>query len=327
MRNFKVGRLWGVLGKQQSYSGPTPPTGNKVPLNNNPMNSWDYKKSNYRRLDGRANAIQQGGVVPQDNVTPTPTGTPNPTPTSTPTPTPTNTSTPTSTPTGTPNSTSTPTSTPTPTASAVPAIPVLLNLDAALPSSYPGSGNTWFDISGNGNDATLNNSPTFVSSGTSSYFSFSGDTNYADISGFSVTNNSSLVIMMTWYGPISGTYNRMWSTGPSDNFEIGVDSGGAISVYPSNGWQNFVSFFGSVGDCRHFVFTLDGTTMKVYRDGILVNTTNIGSPLTPGNITYIARRYSGFEGTIIDTKYIKVYDAVLNATQVLNEYNNNSLRC
>lgn len=73
MRNFKVGRLWGVLGKQQSYSGPTPPTGNKVPLNNNPMNSWDYKKSNYRRLDGRANAIQQGGAVPQDTPTPTPT--------------------------------------------------------------------------------------------------------------------------------------------------------------------------------------------------------------------------------------------------------------
>jgi hypothetical protein len=97
MRNFKVGRLWGVLGKQQSYSGPTPPTGNKVPLNNNPMNSWDYKKSNYRRLDGRANAIQQGGAVPQDNVTPTPTGTsnPTPTPTSTPNPTPTTTPTPT----------------------------------------------------------------------------------------------------------------------------------------------------------------------------------------------------------------------------------------
>lgn len=76
MRNFKVGRLWGVLGKQQSYSGPTPPTGNKVPLNNNPMNSWDYKKSNYRRLDGRANAIQQGGAVPQDTPTPSPTPTP-----------------------------------------------------------------------------------------------------------------------------------------------------------------------------------------------------------------------------------------------------------
>ena len=92
MRNFKVGRIWGVLGKQQSYSGPTPPTGNKVPLNNNPMNSWDYKKSNYRRLDGRANAIQQGGAVPQDtpipDVSPTPTPTITTTPTLTQTPTP-----------------------------------------------------------------------------------------------------------------------------------------------------------------------------------------------------------------------------------------------
>jgi hypothetical protein len=246
----------------------------------------------------------------------------------TPTPTPTLTQTPTITPTKTP--TPTPTLTPTPTSSAVPAIPVLLYLDAAEPSSYPGSGDTWFDISGNGNDAALDNSPTFVSNGIESYFSFSGDTNYADISGFTVTNNSSLVIMMTWYGPNTGLYNRIWSTGPNDNFEIGVNNAGSISNYISSGWRNNTTSFGGIGICRHFVFTFNGPELKVYRDGILVNTTNIGSPLTPGDTTSVARRYKfelGWEGTIIDTKYIKVYDGVLDATQVLNEYNNNSLRC
>ena len=100
MRNFKVGKTWGVLGKQQTYYGPTHFMGEKVPLNNNPLNAWDYKKSNYRRIDGVPANAQQGGVVPQDNVTPTPTGTPNPTPT--PTITPTNTNSPTPTPTITP---------------------------------------------------------------------------------------------------------------------------------------------------------------------------------------------------------------------------------
>ena len=37
----------------------------KVPLNNNPFNSWDYKKSNYRRIDGRPAEVQQAGTVPQ----------------------------------------------------------------------------------------------------------------------------------------------------------------------------------------------------------------------------------------------------------------------
>lgn len=36
-------------------------------------------------------------------------------------------------------------------------------LDAANKKSYPGSGTTWKDLSGNGNDGTLTNGPTFDS--------------------------------------------------------------------------------------------------------------------------------------------------------------------
>jgi len=270
-------------------------------------------------------------VITCPTPTPTTTTTPTVTPTNTPTPTTTTTPTvtPTNTPTVTPTNTSSPTPTPTltPTSSPVPTIPLLVYLDAANPSSYPASGTIWYDLSGNGNDADLYGSFDYVSSGISSYFGFTGDTSYSVISGFSISNNTSLEIMMSWYGPISGTYNRMWSTGPSDNFEIGVDSGGAISVYPSNGWQNFVSFFDSVGVCRHFVFTLDGTTMKVYRDGILASTSTLPSPMTAGVDTYIATRYNNSEPTEIDVKYIKVYDAILDATQVATQYSNNSSRC
>jgi len=41
---------------------------------------------------------------------------------------------------------------------------LLINLDAANTQSYPGSGTTWNDISGNGNNGTLINGPTFNSS-------------------------------------------------------------------------------------------------------------------------------------------------------------------
>ena len=243
-----------------------------------------------------------------------------------PTPTPTTTTTPTVTPTNTSSPTPTPTLTPSP----APTIPLLVYLDAANPSSYPGSGSTWFDISGNGNDADLYGGIDYVSSGISSYFGFSGNTDYAVISGFSMSNNTSLEIMLSWYGPNTGNFNRMWSTGPNDNFELGVSSSGNISNYVSSSWRNNVTSFGGVGVCRHFVFTYSGSTMKVYRDGTLVNTTNIGSPMTAGVDTYISRRYKfqdGFEPTEIDVKYIKVYDAILDATQVSTAYSNNSSRC
>ena len=40
---------------------------------------------------------------------------------------------------------------------------LVLNLDAAKRDSYPGSGTIWRDISGNGNNGTLTNGPTFNS--------------------------------------------------------------------------------------------------------------------------------------------------------------------
>jgi len=41
---------------------------------------------------------------------------------------------------------------------------LILYLDAAEPSSYPGSGTTWTDLSGRGNNGTLTNGPTYNSS-------------------------------------------------------------------------------------------------------------------------------------------------------------------
>lgn len=51
-------------------------------------------------------------------------------------------------------------------------------LDARNPNSYPGSGTTWADLSGNGADQTLVGSPTYTS-GTPSYFSFDGLSQYS----------------------------------------------------------------------------------------------------------------------------------------------------
>ena len=51
----------------------------------------------------------------------------------------------------------------------------LLYVDAGQTASYPGSGTTWTDLSGNGNNVTLNGSPTY-SGQYSGYISFNGTT-------------------------------------------------------------------------------------------------------------------------------------------------------
>ena len=54
---------------------------------------------------------------------------------------------------------------------------LVMTLDAASTRSYPGSGTTWFDQSGNGFNASLNNSPTHTAS-EQGYFTFNGTDQY-----------------------------------------------------------------------------------------------------------------------------------------------------
>jgi hypothetical protein len=62
---------------------------------------------------------------------------------------------------------------------------LVLCLDAADRNSYAGSGSTWYDLSGNGHNATLVNSPTFSSTNGGCFTLISGINDY-----FSVSNSS-----------------------------------------------------------------------------------------------------------------------------------------
>jgi len=57
---------------------------------------------------------------------------------------------------------------------------LVLNLDAANPASYSGAGTTWYDLSGNGNNGTLVNNPTYTS-GPGGYFTYDGVDDYTSI--------------------------------------------------------------------------------------------------------------------------------------------------
>ena len=137
-------RVWGVLGKQQTYFSPQKQVEGKTktPLNANAFDSWDAKRSRFKRVDGYENAVQQGGAVPQISSTPV---------SITPTPTPSITQTQTNTPTQT--QTQTETNTPTPTLT-----------PSSTPFNLPSTPDLWYD-------ATNLGSIDYISSGGTDYVS------------------------------------------------------------------------------------------------------------------------------------------------------------
>lgn len=302
MRNFKVGRLWGVLGKQQSYSGPTPPTGNKVPLNNNPMNSWDYKKSNYRRLDGRANAIQQGGAVPQES--PTPDVSPTPTPSITASPTPTFTPTPTNT------LTQTPTNTPSSTPSPQPVLWAASNLTGGLEGySISPSATTWTTISVNTSSANTINTMAYngsvwagvgtVNTGTTTNISYYSNNGYSWLTGntFSPAFYSSTPKLDTngsiWLLGGNSTYTQIATSGFT-NIGYSYDrinySAGTITVQPGMNYPSGINAFAYDGSVWLAACSATGTTPV--RTGIItsndgINWTGQTNSFFSGNATNI----------------------------------------
>jgi hypothetical protein len=82
---------------------------------------------------------------------------------------------------------------------------LIANLDAGDVNSYPGSGTAWYDLSNNGNDGTLVNSPTFNSS-NSGFLTFNGSSNYVNLPTNFFNNNSGTPFSVSiWFKSNGGT--------------------------------------------------------------------------------------------------------------------------
>ena len=83
---------------------------------------------------------------------------------------------------------------------------LVLCLDAANSKSYPGSGTTWTDLSGNGNNGTLVNGPTYSSSNGGSLV-FDGTNDYIT-SSFATTSGQAVTYSGWLYSTETVTYRN-----------------------------------------------------------------------------------------------------------------------
>jgi prepilin-type N-terminal cleavage/methylation domain-containing protein len=136
----------------------------------------------------------------------------------------------------------------TPLAATVPVTPpqlpivtngLVLNLDAGNPASYPGTGNTWFDLSGNGNNGTLVNGVGYNSANGGSLV-FDGVDDYVVTTRVSNTGNQiSSQSYCLWINPddTNGNVLSMSSQNPQSSWNmppIAVSS----SIFRGKFWNN-----------------------------------------------------------------------------------------
>jgi len=206
---------------------------------------------------------------------------------------------------------------------------LVLCLDAANPKSYPGSGTTWSDLSGNGNSGTLTNGPTFDSSNLGS-ISFDGVDDYAE---FPIPSNSITNISITGFVNVTlGRKGAFFRNGNSSNgYSIGIGS----TTFDGNG-NNIIALFPGIRWIATTTQYLSGWQMVTFilnQSSVVsgyLNTTPIvfptgTNPITPTSNFYLGRNI-GDEPTGIRAAQCSIsnclfYNRALTASEVLQNFN------
>ena len=214
---------------------------------------------------------------------------------------------------------------------AAPSIPsiitsgLVLNLDAGNVASYPGTGTTWTDLSGNGNNATLYNGAVYNSANGGTMV-FDGINDYASESNFigALTTFTSgtwikLNANQTTKAFISTYYNG-WAVGISDydqnkiKFYLGgatIYSTYALSI---NTWYYVCATYNNGNPTIYINGALNKTSTDLVSYGPINSTITIGA-LNGGN--------QFFNGNL---SMQHIYNRALTASEITTNFNTTKTR-
>lgn len=95
---------------------------------------------------------------------------------------------------------------------------LILYLDAANPLSYPGTGNIWYDLSGQDAHAEAINSPTFIDSGSFSYWSFDGTDD--KFNSIDILQDYKDISILLYKDGTNGIFDMIFGTYDDSDFSI-----------------------------------------------------------------------------------------------------------
>ena len=206
---------------------------------------------------------------------------------------------------------------------------LVLNLDAAKVDSYPGTGTTWYDISGNNNNGTLTNGPTFSGIGKQASIVFDGVDDFVSGSGTILTTQGTII---TWF-KTSNTYSNNYllslpfNTGGNNGFDLGF--GGSTTfrgvVVTTSGYAelNYTTTY-SDNNWHMAALTYSASNAVLYYDGVArtTNTNLSGSLRQTANGEYNICRFGSFGAyAAASISNATVYNRALSAAEVSQNFN------
>lgn len=185
---------------------------------------------------------------------------------------------------------------------------LLIHLDA---KNYSGSGTIWPDSSGNNNNATIVNSPTFTSAGDGSYFNMvTANSNYFTLptNSFDLVSNGFTYFGVIDFGNIN-SYERLMDFGngsAADNilfFRVASTTTCRAEIYRGSSLLAGIEIpNGIVPGMAFYAFRSAGSTLSIWSNTIKYTSTSIIKPnIISRTNNYLGR--SNWADAYFDTKY------------------------
>jgi hypothetical protein len=201
---------------------------------------------------------------------------------------------------------------------------LVLSLDAGNTKSYPGSGTTWLDKSGYGNNVILTNGPTFDSGS----ILFDGSNDYGNISTSPNLTNPLTVCAFVNTSFITGSNQVIY--GPvangSDNWLSISNNRAQIYATQASDVNNFVVTGNTVIEANkwyHITGIVNNNIISLYVNGVFEAASSAQAFTVGGwnSTARIGQRATGqfpFNGRIA---YVHGYNRVLSSQEILQNYN------
>jgi len=220
---------------------------------------------------------------------------------------------------------------------------LVLALDAGSERSYPGTGATWNDLSGNGYDATKSGNATYNNNG---WFQFRNENGDGDYEYFTVSmdegvlkqsNTTGQWSLETWWRDMGSAYGGeniivgrhghhagiLQSTSGSKVYgQIRTNAGGTGQISTTK--TNTIN-----SQWMHIALVYNNRTAKIYVNGLLIGTSTMSSSYTVynhSNLITIGGYPSNSYRSYADVAVVRAYSKELTMAEVLQNFNSQKNR-
>jgi hypothetical protein len=220
---------------------------------------------------------------------------------------------------------------------------LIMYVDAANDRSYT-SGTSWNDLTGNLENGSLVNSPTFASlSNGNGYFTFDGIDEYVDFGVANPINGLSSVSFCAWVYLTSNSNSLFFtkynsSITPRVQNYVGVIAGGSsptmTSVFGSNDFTTWTSSTAvPLNQWNHFVYSVSnpGSSVTFYLNGQTISNSSANTGIGSGSsisaensVSWLISRVTNISGVPVyyanSISSLYVYNRAITASEVLQNY-------